>query len=118
MTSPGALEAATVALQGAREMAEVAWDDLSGSDALVAAATLARVKALVDGALVGLAEQLEATGAPDAIGWASTKDFLTQLTGGHKGAGGTLTRVAKKTAQLPAVRSALSAARSHFPRPG
>ncbi|PWN01856.1 hypothetical protein DJ010_14955 [Nocardioides silvaticus] len=109
MTSPGALETATAVLDHARELAEVPWDQLTGAEAVQAAAALAQVKALVDGALVGLAEQLESTGAPEAIGWASTKDFLTHLLGGRKGTGGTLTRVAKKTSRLPAVRAALAA---------
>ncbi|WP_182481178.1 hypothetical protein [Nocardioides immobilis] len=35
---------------------------------------LGRLKAVVDGALVAVAERLEETGAADAAGWASTKD--------------------------------------------
>ncbi|PWN00967.1 hypothetical protein DJ010_21175, partial [Nocardioides silvaticus] len=62
MTSPGALETATAVLDHARELAEVPWDQLTGAEAVQAAAALAQVKALVDGALVGLAEQLESTG--------------------------------------------------------
>jgi hypothetical protein len=108
MTSLGALETASAALQRVRELADVDWDDLSGSDALATAATLARVKAMVDGALVSVAERLEETGAPDTLGWASTKDFLTHVLGGRKGAGASIVRVAQKTAQLAAVRSALT----------
>ncbi len=109
MTSPGALEAATTALQHARELTEVDWDGLDGPDAVATAAELGRLKAIVDGALVAAAERLEETGGAEALGWASTKDFLTHVLGGRKGAGGTVVRVAAKTAALQAVRAALSA---------
>jgi hypothetical protein len=64
---------------------------------------------VVDGALVAVAERLEETGAADAIGWASAKDFLTHVLGGRKGAGTAYVRVADKTRDLPAVRNALTA---------
>jgi hypothetical protein len=70
---------------------------------------LSRLKAVVDGALVDIAERLESTGAAEAIGWASTKDFLTHVLGGRKGAGGGIVRVAERTRDLPAVRAALTA---------
>ena len=108
MTSPGALEAATAALQRARELTEVDWDGLDGPDAVATAAELARLKAILDGALVAVAERLQETGGADALGWASTKDFLTHVLGGRKGAGACLVRVAHQTAQLPAVRAALA----------
>ena len=60
----------------------------------------------MDGALVSVAERLEETRGAEAIGWASTKDFLTHVTGGRKGAGASLVRVAQHTADLPEVRAA------------
>jgi len=63
----------------------VEWDQVSSADLLEASVALGRLKAVVDGALVNIAERLEATGAAEAIGWASTKDFLTHVTGGRKG---------------------------------
>ena len=56
-----------------------------------------------------MAERLEETRGAEAIGWASTKDFLTHLTGGRKGCGACLVRVAQHTAALPEVRQALTA---------
>ncbi len=109
MTSPGALDTATAAVQRARELAEVDWSVVDGPDAVATAAELGRLKAIVDGALVAVAERLEETGGADALGWASTKDFLTHVLGGRKGAGGTVVRVAKKSTSLPSVRSALAA---------
>src|SRR5829696_773840 len=55
------------------------------------------------------AERLEETRGAEAIGWASTKDFLTHLTGARKSAGASLVRVAQHTADLPEVRAALNA---------
>src|SRR5829696_9712350 len=106
-------EAATAALTG------VDWAAVGGGDLLEASVALGRLKAVVDGALVWVAERLEETRGAEAIGWASTKDFLTHLTGARKGSGACLVRVAKHTADLPEVRQALSAgARSPWPRPG
>lgn len=109
MTSPAALARADAAVQAVEELAGVAWDRVSGADALEAAGKLARLKALVDGALVSVAARLEETGAADDAGWASVKDFLTHVTGGRKGAGAAYARVAKQTAGLPEVRGALTA---------
>jgi hypothetical protein len=103
MTSLGTLDAA------AAELAHVPWDDLGGSDALAATLALGELKALVEGALVAVADRLEATGAAEAVGWASTKDFLTHVLGGRKGTGGGIVRVAERTRDLPAVREALVA---------
>ncbi len=103
MSTTTSLQAAAAALT------EVDWATLQGTDLLTAAGDLARVKAMVEGAMVSVAERLEVTGAAEAIGWASTKDFLTHLTGGHKGAGGGLVRAAVRTAALPGVRAALVA---------
>src|SRR5688500_16743405 len=109
MTTPTALTATTAALAGAAGLPGADWDDLDGPDVLEAAVLLGRWKALLDGALVAVAERLEETSAADAAGWASAKDFLTHVTGGRKGAGGGLVRVADRTADLPAVRAALVA---------
>jgi len=106
MPAPTAVD---TVLRAAADLASVEWDQLEGPDALAAAVALGRVTALVDGALVGVAERLEETGASDAVGWASTKDFLTHLLRGHKGTGGGLVRVAERTAELPTVRTALAA---------
>src|SRR5215218_6577756 len=103
MPTPTALDTAAAALTG------VDWAALGGRRLLTNSVALGRLKAVVDGALVCVAERLEETGAAEAIGWASTKDFLTHLTGGRKGSGACLVRVAQHTADLPEVRAALSA---------
>src|SRR5215212_9076926 len=102
-TTTTALDTATAALTG------VDWAAVGGGDLLEASVALGGLKAVVDGALVGVAERLEETRGAEAIGWASTKDLLTHLTGGRKGSGACLVRVAQHTADLPEVRAALSA---------
>src|SRR5829696_1571791 len=79
MSTPTALHTATAALTG------VDWAAVGGGDLLAASVALGRLKAVVDGALVCVAERLEETRGAEAIGWASTKDLLTHLTGGRKG---------------------------------
>ncbi len=103
MSPTTGLDTATAALAG------VEWATVGGGDLLEASVALGRLKAIVDGALVCVAERLEETRSAEALGWACTKDFLTHLTGGRKGAGAALVRVGKHTADLPAVRAALSA---------
>ncbi|WP_344779085.1 HNH endonuclease signature motif containing protein, partial [Nocardioides panacisoli] len=88
---------------------EIPWDQVEGPDAIEIAAGLGKLKALIDGALVALAERIEATDATRPTGWASTKDYLTHVLGGRKGAGAAYLRVAKQTAELPEVRQALAA---------
>jgi len=116
MTSPGALDTATVVAEGARELARTRWDDLSGVEAVEVAAEVAAVRGLVDAALVGLAGRLEGEDALAARGWASARDFLTHLLGGHKGSGGGLVRAAAQLRCLPAVEGALEAGRVTLPQ--
>ena len=107
-TTSAALAATADALTGAAGLPGAAWEDLEGLDALEAAVQLGRLKAMVDGALVAVAERLEETGAAETVGWATVKDFLTHVTGGRKGTGAGLVRIADHTAELPAVRTALA----------
>ena len=109
MNSSSAPDTIAAAVAGVHGLAEVAWDRLEGAELLKAAVDLGRMKAMVDGALVAAAERLEVTDAGAAAGWASAKDLLTHVTGGRKGAGAGLVRVARHTADLPVVREALTA---------
>src|SRR5688572_3548089 len=107
MTTTPALTATADALAGAAGLPGAGWEDLAGLDALEAAVQLGRLKAMVDGALVAVAERLKETGAPETVGWATAKDFRTHVTGGRKGAAARMARIADQTADLPAVREAL-----------
>lgn len=107
MTSPTALETAAAAAQCAAELAQVPWDQVTGEDALGAVDQIARARAMLDAALLGVTGRLQETRAPEDLGWASTKDFLTHVTGGHKGSGGGLVRAVEQLRDLPAVSEAL-----------
>lgn len=108
MSQPTPLATASAVLEAAAQLAAAEWDQVSGADLPAVADALAKVKRLVDGGLVSVAERLEETDAASAHGWASAKDFLTHLLGGHKGAGGSYVRAATQTRDLPDVRAALT----------
>ncbi|UDY23502.1 HNH endonuclease signature motif containing protein [Nocardioides sp. Kera G14] len=101
--------AALSALSGVEALSRVRWSDVEEADLPVAAAALAQAKALIEGALVAVAHELEVTDAAAKHGWASAKDFLTAQLGGYKGSGGGLVRLAEQTKLLPRLREALSA---------
>ena len=109
MSSSRVSDAIAAAVSGVEGLAGVPWAQVEGAELLAAAVDLGRMKAIVDGALVVAAERLEVTDAGAAAGWASAKDLLTHVTGGRKGAGPGLVRVARHTADLPVVREALAA---------
>ncbi|UDY22583.1 HNH endonuclease signature motif containing protein [Nocardioides sp. Kera G14] len=100
---------ALTALTGLQGLAGVCWSELPEEDLPAAAAALAQAKAVIEGALVAVAHELELTDAAAKHGWASAKDFLTAQLGGYKGSGGGLVRLAEQTKLLPRLREALSA---------
>ncbi len=106
MATRESLQQIADAVQGVLAQAQVEWDALAPGDLLAAAGELAHLRSVVEAALVQVAERMAATDATSDAGWASTKDFLTHVTGGRKGAGGTLLRLAERTAELPALRRA------------
>lgn len=116
MTSSAAHEQATAVAAGAAELARTPWVDVPREEAPEVARAIASARSLLDAALLGVAERIEATDALRELGWASTKDFLTQLLGGHKGAGGGLVRAAEQLRDLPAVREALESGRVTLPQ--
>ena len=114
-----ALTATAEALAGAAGLPGAGWEDLAGLDALEAAVQLGRLKAMVDGALVAWPRHGSRRPAPQRRSAGPVKDFLTHVTGGRKGSGAGLVRVANHTADLPAVREPGGGEdRSRWPRPG
>src|SRR6478672_5588738 len=95
---------AGVALLGA-----VAWDEMPAADLPGVMVELERMRARLDAARIEVAGLLEHSGAAGDVGWASTKDFLTAVSGGRHGAGGGLLRLAAGLEGLPEVRAALAA---------
>lgn len=109
MSSTAALDPTTTVVDAAAGLAGIDWGEASGADLMAAAEELARAKAMIEAAQIACAERLEQTGAAEALGWASVKDYLTHVSGGHKGTGGGLLRAAQRTRDLPEVRAALAA---------
>lgn len=116
MTSPDALAEATAVAERVARLATTDWSAVPGPEAVEAAMAITSARSLLDAALLGVITQLEATGAATDLGWASTKDFLTHLTGGHQGTGGGLVRAAAQLRELPAVREALESGRVTLPQ--
>lgn len=107
MSSSTALDTIAAAVEAVEGLAQVQWDEVEGAEAPAAATMLARARAMLDGAMLGATGRLTETHAAEDLGWASAKDFLTHVTGGHKGAGGGLVRAVEQLSDLPAVREAL-----------
>ncbi|WGX95169.1 HNH endonuclease signature motif containing protein [Nocardioides sp. L-11A] len=116
MTTPGALDPATAVLAHARELAGSDWDVLDGPDTVAAVESITAARSLLDAALLRGITHLEATDALRELGWASPKDFLTHLTGGHKGTGGGLIRATEQLRDLPAVQAALDSGQVTLPQ--
>ncbi|WP_395658440.1 DUF222 domain-containing protein [Nocardioides sp.] len=86
----------------------VDWDEVPAGELPGVMVELERVRARLDAARLEVADRLETSGATVGLGWASTKDFLTTVSGGRKGAGGGLLRVAAALRDLPDVRDGLA----------
>jgi hypothetical protein len=57
-------------------------------------AQLEALKSTLDAVELGVVGELDATGAVKQAGWASTQDYLTHTTGGHKGTRPAMVRLA------------------------
>ncbi|GAA1539445.1 HNH endonuclease signature motif containing protein [Nocardioides humi] len=116
MTPPAALDTATGLLEAARELARSPWERVDGPEAVEIARVVATARGLLDAVLLRTVDRIETTHVLDQLGWASTKDFLTHLTGGHKGTGGGLVRAVAQLRELPAVQTALEDGRVTLPQ--
>ncbi|WP_162602421.1 HNH endonuclease signature motif containing protein [Nocardioides daejeonensis] len=107
MKPSDAVAQATSLVGHARDMTKTPWEQIAGTEAIALAEAVTTARSLLDASLLRIAERLEATEAPRELGWATVKDYLTHLTGGHKGTGGGLVRTAAQLHDLPAVQAAL-----------
>jgi hypothetical protein len=57
-------------------------------------AGLEELKSIIDVVELDVVRDLEATQGPQSLGWASTKDFVTAVAGGHQGHGPAMVRLA------------------------
>ena len=106
MTHSSALDAAAVAVS---ELAGVDWSEVPAAELPGVVVVVERIQAQLDAVRLAVAGELEATDAAAAHGWASAKDFLTAVAGGHKGAGGGVLRLQRRLRGLGATRAALVA---------
>lgn len=116
MSSPAALQTAVAAVEAARELTPSQWDEIDGPEAVAMAEAICAAKTQLDAALLRTIDRIDDTDALRDEGWASIKDFLTHLLGGHKGAGGGLVRTLEQLRDLPSVQSALEAGRISLPQ--
>jgi hypothetical protein len=78
-----------------RELGQTLWAARERSELMDAFAEVEALKSTADALALGILRELEATGAVQQVGWASTQDFATAITGGHKGTGPATVRLAK-----------------------
>ena len=76
------------------DMAQTLWAAREGGELMELVAEVEALKASLDALELQVVRELDATGAVKAVGWASTQDFLTHTTGGHKGTGPAMVRLA------------------------
>ena len=116
MTLPTTLQTALRAAGCARALTASPWDDLDDAEALEVAEAINIARSQLDAALMRVVPRLEGSTALRDAGWASSKDFLTHLVGGHKGAGGGLVRLSEQLRELPTVQAALEDGRVTLPQ--
>ena len=78
-----------------RGLAETLWAARTPEELMDTVAEIEALKSTLDGLELAVVHELDATNAVKPIGWASTQDFLTATTGGHKGTGPAVVRLAK-----------------------
>jgi len=89
---PGAL-----ALIGSQvvAMGETLWAARGRGELMETVAQIESLKSSLDALELGVVREIDATNAVKDAGWASTQDFVTAVTGGHKGTGPAVVRLAK-----------------------
>lgn len=99
-SSPVPTTAACV-LRGMRQqlaaLGETLWAARAGDEIVDTTVEIEAIKSQLDALELDLVRELEARREPQRLGWASTQDFLTAVSGGHKGHGPAMLRLADKT---------------------
>ena len=78
-----------------RGLQGVLWAAQSPGDLMETVAVVEELKSQADAIEFAAIAELEATKGVHALGWASTKDFVTAVGGGHKGSGPAAVRMAE-----------------------
>ncbi len=77
-----------------RDLAETMWAARRGEELMDTIAEIETLRSTLDALELDVVTELEATHAVKPVGWASTQDFLTAVTGGHKATGPAIVRLA------------------------
>jgi len=77
-------------------LTQTLWAAQSGTVLLDTVAALERLRSTLDAVVMPVVAEVDATDAAKAEGWSSSKDFLTAVTGGHRGGGAGLVRLARE----------------------
>jgi len=80
------------------ELGELLWAAKPPMQLLETVAGIEKLRSLMDAVELKVIEEIEATDAAKVDGWASTKDFVTAITGGHRGSGASAVRLAHAVA--------------------
>src|SRR4051812_12230021 len=83
----------------ARGLTETLWAARTPVELMDTLAEVEALKATVEALELGVVHELEATDAVKSAGWASTQDFVTHVSGGHKGSGPAMVRLAMATSE-------------------
>ncbi len=93
---PAELEQMGQRIQG---LTETLWAAREPSELMEVVAQIEALKTTLDALELDVVHELEATVTVKPLGWASTQDYLTHTTGGHKGTGPATVRLAAAVGQ-------------------
>src|SRR4051794_8998959 len=91
--SPAAVLGAAAATVGG--LLETLWAARGPGELLAALTAAERLRSTLDAVTLAMIGEIDATNAAATIGWASTKDYLTAVTGGRTGEGRRLVALAR-----------------------
>ena len=80
-------------------MADTLWAARTREELMDTVAEIEALKSTLDAVQLGVVRELDATRGVQAAGWASTQDYVTSVTGGHKGTGPAIVRLATAAAE-------------------
>ena len=92
----------------ARAVAGFDWGTATATQ-LALVERIVAAEAVLGFAKVAIAGRLAVGETAAELGWASAKDLLTAVSGGHKGTGPGLVKLAERLASMPATATALAA---------
>lgn len=95
----GAPQLVAQARDKVRQLREVIWAARGNGEKMDTVAGLEELRSVIDAVEHDVVRDLEATKGVQALGWASTGDFVTAVAGGHKNAGPGTVRLAQSLAE-------------------